>query len=367
MSVSIKEEWIEKLFKYDNNIYIDKVLYIDSKMYYCGRYNDKYFICYYGHSQPNIIEVIKYFNNEPNSLIDFIECDKNDIPSTVVNIEDVIEVIYNSTINDQATNIIEITNNSNKGQQLVNRINELIKKLTQLNYNKSYTISNNYNLSFYTSNCEYDEIALLSNYYRYNKNNMLNCNDYHINNFPGILGFTYLSTLDFEERLKKAVNNYFNNIKNSDDIDYHTLIIGHAIKIGEINEAFLCTRYSSISSSGLVDQFQNSIETDNHYRYRNLDRIDGILHDDLFPNITEELDDNYEIFETDENEDINYELEVEISDSITEGFNKNKFQQILEDDDEDYEVLRYVEEDNKLHGTDSDLWIIDGLKHFKGE
>ena len=91
-------------------------------------------------------ETIK--RNTTEIIKDFIECDKNDIPSTAVNIEDVIEVIYNSTINDQATNIIEITNNSNKGQQLVNKINGLIKKLTQLNYNKSYTISNNYNLSF---------------------------------------------------------------------------------------------------------------------------------------------------------------------------------------------------------------------------
>ena len=175
------------------------------------------------------------------------------------------------------------------------------------------------------------------------------------------------------------IDNHFNNLKNSNDTEYHTLVIGHAIKIGEINRAFLSTRYSSISDSGLVDQFQNTIETDNYYRHRNVDRINNTLHDSLFSDIDKELDDNYEILKINENDDdedednIFYQLDIEVSDSIKE-FENDKFQQILEINDEDDdqedlydEIINYIEDYDKKNGTDSDLWILDGLKHFKGE
>ena len=368
MSISIKEEWIKELFIHNDDVYIDKVLYFDSKMYYCGKHYNEYFMVYFGHSQPSISNIVNYYNCSYNTIVEFIKCNETDIPSTAVNIEDVVEVIYNSTINDQTSNIIGILSNNDNAKVLSMKIKKLMERLLESSFKQHYSTLSN--IPFYKSIQEHDELALLASYHLYN--NYALCKDYHINNFPGILGLVYLNTSDCEDRLKRIIDNHFNNLKNSNDIEYHTLVIGHAIKIGEINRAFISTRYSSISDSGLVDQFQNSIETDNYYRYRNVDRIDNALHDSLFSDIDKELDDNYEMLKINENDDIIYQLDIKISDSIKE-FENNKFQQILEIDDENDqedlydEIIDYIEDYDKKNGTDSDLWILDGLKHFKGE
>ena len=58
-------------------------------------------MAYFGHYQPNAKSII----TEDNIVdIIFIDLNKDILPSTVVPIEDVIEIMYNSTINDLESN-----------------------------------------------------------------------------------------------------------------------------------------------------------------------------------------------------------------------------------------------------------------------
>lgn len=88
-------------------IKITKVLYFDSKVWYIAEHMEdptRLYMCYFGHTKPSAQVLERYLNNTLNGdqdVIEVITCiTPEDLPSTIVDIEDAIDVLssqYNIT------------------------------------------------------------------------------------------------------------------------------------------------------------------------------------------------------------------------------------------------------------------------------
>lgn len=346
-----KRKWLDKLFKYErdkDNLYhlkleITHVLYFNSKMYYIGRENDdKYFMCYFGHVQPcisNLNKSLEYIDNIENI---------NDLPSTIVPIEDVCEIMDTSCINDLAENIlvdqtVDDTINKYNDSRVRSILSDEVREYFTILDNEgdknddrvtNKIVVNNTHFGLLSSFiCSSDKLSSSQREHLIYKNSIVD----NIN--------LYISSNDNCIRKDKVIdnsNNLFNNLILSKEDkrkveDYRTLIIGHAIRIGEVNTNLFKPRYTNVSESNFTNLHHTSIEMDNHWRYHNY----MTLEDD-----ERSVDETFSKFLSYENMNLepilknNESVNVIINDSYNEDIkeiNENK----LNEDIEHYNFFEY--------------------------
>ena len=371
-----KREWLNKLFiSKDNTIQITHVLYFSSKMYYIGIKNNKYFMCYFGHFQPCI-------NNIQNAIeyIDNIE-DIKDFPSTIVPIEDVVEIIDQSVINDLASNLYNDEVNKDISSE---RISTIILKESHKAFNSNKITDYNSDIKSHMIRNKLininENLGLLSSIYLYNDIKSYNDSNYFYKS-PNINILklfketkSYKKRIDFISNNRKS--NFINNLITSEDDtreydSYKTFIIGHAIRIGTVNNKLFTSRYSSVSNSNFTSIRHSSIEQDNKWKYHNYMTLeeDKKSIDYLFRDSLEYEDVNLQPLLKDNNF-IKTKIDTTFDDNIITYINENKFSKYKTDESETirydpYDILEYIDEE--LKDDEYNNWIKDGIKNLERE
>lgn len=277
------KEWFESIFIY-KDITLTHVLYFDSRMWYIGKENDKNIMVWFGHNQPTAknISLGKYID-----LITFNSF--SELPSTIVPLTDVVEIMSNATINDIATSIIEnekIESYDNSLYQSVidnfNNLNNetislILRKIENMDYNLRYKYK-------FLKESILDGSFLTSLILNQKTNTrQINNNTSVLNSMPIADHLNvFLGSKDYKERNENCIHktNIFNNLNisiNDNSKDYESrevMIIGHAIRIGILNNDLLYSRYNNIFNSTdqnkiLVNTHNTSIEMDNDWKYTN--------------------------------------------------------------------------------------------------
>ena len=298
-----KENWIIKLFHYKSHpskiftyainydIKIIGVVYFESKIWYYTIYNEiiydpkftqstKHLLVNFGHHQPSAknlrsyAEKLKGYNTYICNFEEVIEFnDPEQLPSTIVPIEELIVLVHNATINTKATNLS--INDPTQNNLLASKIfNESFKSL--VNHNGERAIN-------------YDNIIQKNLYGMLNSYRYLVKTIQHFGMLPTIFYKSTINGIKTGSGIRyEPANLYKKHYKDtiihkelrkpyhlidSDPNYYKVLMIGHGIRIGALldkklfkdrNLSFLMCKNIMLSN-----MHHNSLELDNYWNYTN--------------------------------------------------------------------------------------------------
>lgn len=313
-----KKKWINKLlnsqkrnanifnkgylssYKYNAYYYIDSIVYFESKVWYHFRKHIEYYsddeiiktkithlLVNFGHHQPNVKAVASYYRQKINygyysdMIEEIIEFDNEDqLPSTRIPIEDIVDIVYNSAINTKAVNIqqnnIEAQIKNTNVNMIVNDVFKALLPNDTINTVFADTINTNILQQMLcdfgsTEISDSSDIFNISERAPYIKN--ITDTDHKF------IRYDNMPALHCKKKQKsKKKYNPIHHIKNHNDSDvkkYKTLVIGHGVRIGALlNTQLFKERHSTFNVyyNGikiLSNMHHNSIEVDNHWQYIN--------------------------------------------------------------------------------------------------
>ena len=378
MPNNIKELIINKLFRYKNDtesVIIDKVLYFSSKIWYIGSIIEdnitKPFMAYFGHYQPNAKSII----TEDNIVdIIFIDLNKDILPSTVVPIEDVIEIMYNSTINDLESNsdIVDVDElRSRKAAHIKNdeidKIERTMNGVSSENNSRATLLNLSTDKLTFPNSHNYGMLGAL---YR---NALMAYFEFGTSPFFDSLQ-TFMFSKDYKNREEitsgkyQGYNHYESSYDDTVSKEQNVYIIGHAIRIGYIKndkEKFI-GRYGSVIGKDIkiTNLHHNCLEMDNEWKYYNSMLMqEGEESLDLPFCKLASLDFNIQPFlsETDKMEKT--KITISLSSNLESFINDDK-ENLLKEDDDGYDTLfnNYKTIINLIESEsdDYDKWMRDG-------
>ena len=270
---------------------ITDVLYFDSKLWYYYKVSyinsntsPEHYLVYFGHYQPSI------FNIKARKYNDIIKFDyQYQLPSTMVAIEDIVDIIYNATINSKA--VLDSSDNT-----LTQIINESITPLYKdLDNNRA---RNPIEKTTYPMLNNYQFLQLLTSYFGIYNDNITNRISHHGRTINRFLSYYYdkqyymhkfMPVKAFQSLKKLRDKNIINNKNTKCNYIYHivdenindnykVLVIGHAVRLGKLykqkskdDDYFKAKSNNGIAINEVFyeNNHHGSIEVDNHYNYTN--------------------------------------------------------------------------------------------------